>query len=149
VSIDGTAVTQQTGALSVPYSTDDLPAGPHVAAFWARDMAGNVSQVSVPFTVGGPLPTVSRSARVSAGAAIDLLVRAPGVTAVTADVRVLDSDGLLVSHQLVPLRLDAGTAVLHVRAPRGPAGGYAALVRVLGPDGTNSSPYRTLLRARR
>ena len=62
VSIDGVVAAEVPGALHVRLDTRALAAGPHIALFWARDMAGNRSEQSVTFVRDGTRPTVALSA---------------------------------------------------------------------------------------
>ena len=61
VSIDGAVAAEVAGILHRRLDTSALAPGPHTAVFWARDMAGNRSELSVPFVRDVTAPTLALS----------------------------------------------------------------------------------------
>jgi hypothetical protein len=59
VSIDGVALAEVPGQLHKRLDTAALAPGPHTAVFWARDMAGNRSEVAVPIVRDATPPVVA------------------------------------------------------------------------------------------
>jgi subtilase family protein len=114
VSIDGVVAAEVLGALHLRIDTRALAAGPHIALFWARDMAGNRSEQSVTFVRDGTRPTVALSA---AGNALHVTVADAESRTGTLNVQIDDVTGALHVQRSLPLTFAEGTATATIAAP--------------------------------
>ena len=114
VSIDGAAVAEVQGALHQRLDMRALAAGPHTAVFWARDMAGNESEQTVPFVRDVTPPVVVLS---SDGSALDVAVTDPESRTGSLSVKIGDVTGDLHVDRTLPLTFVLGVAHARVTAP--------------------------------
>ena len=120
ISIDGAVVAEVAGILHRRLDTSALAPGPHTAVFWARDMAGNRSELSVPFVRDTTVPTLALS---SSGNALEVTVADPESRTGSLVVQIDDPTGALHVQRTLPLTFAAGSARARIAAPmlaRGP-----------------------------
>jgi hypothetical protein len=114
VSIDGVAVAEVAGLLHRRLDTTALAPGPHSAVFWARDMAGNRSELAVPFVRDATAPTVVLS---SNGDSLDVSVADAESRTGSLSVQIDDVAGALHVRRTLPLTFTDGTALARISAP--------------------------------
>ena len=114
VSIDGAQVAQTAGLLHQRIDTSGLAPGPHTAVFWAQDMAGNRSELTVPFVhdVTPPTLTVTRS-----GDALAVTVADAESRSGSLQVQIDDVAGAVHQRRTLPLVFSAGSAQARIAAP--------------------------------
>jgi hypothetical protein len=129
VSVDGVALAETPGLLHRKLDTRALAPGAHTAVFWARDLAGNRSELTVPFVRDVTPPAVALS---SSGDALEVAVSDPESRTGSVSVKIDDVTGDLHVTRTLPLTFTAGVA--HVRiAPPALANGRVR-VRVQATD---------------
>ena len=136
VSIDGVAVAEVAGLLHRRLDTAALAAGPHTALFWARDMAGNRSELAVPFVRDGTAPTVALS---SSGDALDVTVADAESRSGSLLVQIDDAAGAVHLQRMLPLTFSAGTARARIAAPALARGRVRVRVQALDEVGHPSA----------
>jgi hypothetical protein len=114
VSIDGVTAAEVPGVLHLRLDTRALAAGPHTAVFWARDMAGNRSEVSVVFVRDGTRPALALS---RSGNALDVTVTDAESRSGSLDVQIDDVTGALHLRRMLPLTFAGGRATARIAAP--------------------------------
>jgi hypothetical protein len=114
VSIDGVAVAEVAGLLHQRLDTTALAPGPHAAVFWARDMAGNRSELSVEFVRDTTAPAVALS---SSGSSLDVIVSDAESRSGSLAVQIDDATGALHLRRTLPLTFTAGAASARITAP--------------------------------
>src|SRR4029077_16271852 len=100
--------------LHLRLDTRALAAGPHTAVFWARDMAGNRSELAVTFVRDGTPPTVALSSR---GDGLDVAVADAESRTGSLSVRIDDETGALHVERTLPLAFVEGQAQARITAP--------------------------------
>jgi hypothetical protein len=129
VSIDGAAVAEVQGILHQRLDLRALAAGPHTAVFWARDMAGNRSELTVPFVRDVTPPVVALS---STGTALEVTVTDAESRTGRLSVKIDDVTGELHLDRTLPLTFVEGSARARITAP--PLARGRARVRVRAID---------------
>jgi hypothetical protein len=149
VSIDGQPAIQAPGDLGQPFSTRILADGAHTALFTVRDMAGNSTQLAVPFVVDNTPPLISRSfaARTVAGGPLDVTVEDAGPGDGQVRIRIVDSTGLVLRSSVIPLHTVNGTATLRIPVPPGARGRLRIRVDAVDGAGNLAVPLGATLQA--
>ena len=114
VSIDGVALAEVAGLLHQRLDTSALAPGPHTALFWARDMAGNRSELAVPSSATRPR---RRSRCPRAASALDVTVADAESRTGSLAVQIDDATGALHVQRTLPLTFAAGSARARIVAP--------------------------------
>jgi hypothetical protein len=114
VSIDGVAVIEVAGLLHKRLDTSALAPGAHTAVFWARDMAGNRSELSVPFVRDTTAPAVVLS---SNGDSLDVSVSDAESRTGSLAVQLDDATGSLHVRRTLPLTFAGGVASARIASP--------------------------------
>jgi hypothetical protein len=114
VSIDGVAVAEVAGLLHRRLDTRALAQGPHSALFWARDMAGNRSELAIAFVRDGTAPALAIS---SSGNALEVTVADAESRSGSLLVQIEDPTGALHVRRTLPLTFTGGSARARIAAP--------------------------------
>ena len=108
--VDGQPVVVAEGVMKQQADLSALPPGPHTATFWVRDMAGNRSEQSIPFSIDPTAPEVTiESSRI--------VVRDAVSRRGTLEIEVADEHGRFASRRTVALHFVAGEAAVALLQP--------------------------------
>ena len=108
--VDGQPVVVAEGVMKQQADLSALPLGPHTATFWVRDMAGNRSEQSIPFSIDPTAPEVTiESSRI--------VVRDAASRRGTLEIEVADEHGRFASRRTVALHFVAGEAAVALLQP--------------------------------
>ena len=110
LDVDGRPVVLADSVLRQNADLSALAPGPHSATFWVRDMAGNRSDLTVPFTIDAVAPTVLVEPD-------RIVVREAESRRGTLVLETSDARGRFASRRSVPLAFAGGEAVVQVPRP--------------------------------
>lgn len=114
VSIDGVPAAEVAGVMHLRLDTRALAAGPHAAVFWARDMAGNRSELPVTFVRDGTRPLVAVSA---IGSGLEVAVTDAESRSGRLVATIDDPAGGQHWQRTLPLTFASGAARARIAAP--------------------------------
>jgi hypothetical protein len=139
VAVDGEPVGSGAALGVLPWSSTLVPDGPHTVVFTVHDMAGNVAQLSVPFTVDNTPPVLAQAPSPTPGALV-VAVQDAGSPSAVATYEVRDAAGGVAGQGRVALPLVAGQATLTVPRPDDGPAPYTVRVQAVDAAGNPSLP---------
>lgn len=129
--VDGQPVVQAEGVIKQLADLSALTPGPHTATFWVRDMAGNRSEQTVPFTIDPTPPTVTIEPS-------RIVVRDASSRRGTLEIETADGHGRFASRRTVPVRFVGGEAVVELPRPIAVLGAIVVRARAWDEVGNRS-----------
>ncbi len=129
--VDGQPVVQAEGVIKQLADLSALAPGPHTATFWVRDMAGNRSEQTVPFTIDPTPPTVTIEPS-------RIVVRDESSRRGTLEIETADGHGRFASRRTVPVRFVGGEAVVELPRPIAVLGAIVVRARAWDEVGNRS-----------
>ena len=114
VSIDGVPAAEVAGVMRLRLDTRALAAGPHAAVFWARDMAGNRSELAATFVRDGVPPALAVS---GSGRGLEVAVADGDSRSGRLVATIDDPAGGQRWQRTLPLAFEAGAARARIVAP--------------------------------
>ena len=131
LSVDGRPVVVAEGVTKQLADLSALAPGPHSATFWVRDMAGNRSEQTVPFSIDATAPDLTiEGSRIVVH---DELSRRG-----TVEIETADEHGRFASRRIVPVRFGGGQAVIGLPQPIAVLGALVVHARAWDEVGNRS-----------